>query len=326
MTAAALQSRKITDARDFGRVAVLCGGDSGEREVSLESGAAVADALRRRDVDAARWDPSEQGTTELLSAGFDRVWNALHGTRGEDGVVQGALDWARVPHTGSGVLASALAMDKLRSKRLFLQADLPTPAYHLIRSSGDAARAATDFGYPLVVKPANQGSSIGMSKVAEVADLEPAVQTALEYDDVVLVERCVIGDEITVGVLQGATLPSIRIETPRVFYDYRAKYESDNTLYRCPGVDDADVESRYAELALKAFDLLGCSGWGRVDFMHAPGDEPQVLEVNTVPGMTSHSLLPMAAEAAGIGFDELCWRVLETSFHAEAADERGQRR
>lgn len=326
MSRAALQSQKITVPSEFGRVAVLCGGHSGERDVSLASGAAVAEALQRRDVDAVRWDPSEQGTTALLDAGFDRVWNALHGTVGEDGVVQGALDWAGIAHTGSGVLASALAMDKLRSKRLFTHANLPTPDYQLARSAADAMRAAEEFGFPLVVKPANQGSSIGMSRVSEVAELDSALALALEFDDIALVERCVIGDEITVGILQGTTLPSIRIETPRVFYDYRAKYEADSTRYRCPGVDDNDVESRYAELALKAFDVLGCSGWGRVDFMHAPGEEPQVLEVNTVPGMTSHSLMPMAAEAAGIGFDELCWRVLETSFVGSAADEQGQRR
>lgn len=310
--------QRIENASEFGRVAVLLGGSSSERDVSLDSGAAVLEALKARNVDATAWDPALRTMPEFAAAGFDRVWNALHGPGGEDGVVQGALDWLGLPYTGSGVMASALAMDKLRSKRLFAAADIPTPAYRAASTAADARQAAAELGYPLVVKPVRQGSSIGMSRVQVADELDAAFDLALRHDDVALIEACIAGDEITVGILQDTTLPSIRIETPRSFYDYRAKYESDRTRYVCPGSEDGDVEARYAELALRAFDELGCAGWGRVDFMHESGGEPQVLEVNTVPGMTSHSLVPMAARAAGIGFEELCWRVLETSFAARA--------
>lgn len=313
MTGAALQESRITDPASFGRVAVLLGGASSERDVSLRSGRAVLAALRARDVDAEDWDPSERSLADFSAAGFDRAWNALHGPGGEDGVIQGALECLSMPYTGSGVMASALAMDKLRSKRLFVASGIDTPEYRAVRSAVEARRAADELGLPLVVKPVRQGSSIGMSKVFDAGDLDEAVSLALVYDDVALTERCVVGSEITVAVLQGMALPSVRIETPRVFYDYRAKYESDQTRYHCPGTDDADLESRYAELALRAFEELGCEGWGRVDFMHPADGQPQVLEVNTVPGMTATSLVPRAAAAAGIGFEELCWRVLETS-------------
>jgi D-alanine-D-alanine ligase len=312
-TGGELQDNRVLEAVDFGRVAVMLGGRSSEREVSLRSGRAVLEALARRDIDAQAWDPAERGLAELAAAGFDRVWNALHGPGGEDGSIQGALDWLDIPYTGSGVMASALAMDKLRSKKLFEAAGIPTPRYRIIRSLVDARSAAEDLGYPLVFKPMRQGSSIGMSKVFEPSELQPGLELALSYDDVALAEQCIVGSEITVAVLQGMALPSVRIETPRVFYDYRAKYESDNTEYHCPGSDDADTEAGYASLALRAFDELGCTGWGRVDFMHATGELPQVLEVNTVPGMTAQSLVPRSAAAAGIGFEELCWRVLETS-------------
>ncbi len=309
----------VREAADFGRVAVMLGGTSGEREVSLLSGAVVLKALRARGVDAHAWDAGKNSLADFAAAGFDRVWNALHGPGGEDGAIQGALEWLSVPYTGSGVLASALAMDKVRSKRLFGAAGISTPAYAVVRRAADAKRAADELGFPLMLKPAGQGSSLGMSKVFESGELEEAVELALEYDDCALVERCIVGDEITVSVLQGEALPSIRIETPRVFYDYRAKYESDRTEYVCPSTDDAQIERRYAELSLQAFEVLGCRGWGRVDFMHVRGEEPMVIEVNTVPGMTSHSLVPMAAKSAGIELDELCWRILETSFASGAA-------
>ena len=314
-----LQVSRIEDPAVFGRVAVMLGGTSSEREVSLRSGAAVLEALKQRQVDAEAWDPGERGLAEFASAGFDRVWNALHGPGGEDGVIQGALECLGVPYTGSGVMASALAMDKVRSKKLMSAAGIPTPAFRSASSVIDARAAGGALGFPLVVKPARQGSSIGMSKVFAADELEAALDTAMQYDDVAVIEQCIVGDEITVSVLQGTALPSVRIETPRVFYDYRAKYESDKTRYICPGSDDGAIEARYAELALRAFNELGCRGWGRVDFMHAAGDEPMVLEVNTVPGMTSHSLVPRAAQAAGIGFEELCWRVLETSVARQAA-------
>jgi len=303
----------VETARDFGRVAVMFGGFSSEREVSLESGSAVLDALQQRGVDAHAWDPAVRPLTEFATAGFERVWIALHGPGGEDGALQGALEWLDMPYTGSGVMASAIAMDKIRSKHLFDATGIPTPAYAVIRHRADAVLAVEELGLPLILKPAGQGSSVGMSKVFELEDLDSAVDLALQFGGVALAEQCIVGDEVTVSVLQGEALPSIRIETPRVFYDYRAKYESDRTEYHCPGTDDAELEQRYRDLATAAFAELGCSGWGRVDFMTGDDGEPKVLEVNTVPGMTSHSLVPMAARAAGMDFAELCWRILETS-------------
>jgi D-alanine-D-alanine ligase len=213
-------------------------------------------------------------------------------------------------------MASAIAMDKVRSKHLFRAAGIPTPDYAVITSREEAAVAAENLGFPLIIKPSGQGSSVGMSKIFERAELKAAVDEALRYGDTALLETCITGDEFTVAILQGEALPSIRIVTPRVFYDYRAKYQSDRTEYICPGTDDANEEVRYAELALAAFNELGCSGWGRVDFMTGSDGQPLVLEVNTVPGMTSHSLVPMAARQSGIDFDELCWRILETSVAA----------
>jgi D-alanine-D-alanine ligase len=296
----------------------MLGGFSSEREVSLDTGAAVLEALQSRGVDAKAWDPAEQSMTEFAGAGFDRVWIALHGPGGEDGALQGALQWLNTPYTGSGVMASALAMDKVRSKHLFQFAGIPTPDYVVIRQPSDAVTAVEEIGLPLILKPAGQGSSVGMSKVFERDELAEAATLALKFGGVALAERCIVGDELTVAVLQGEALPSIRIVTPRVFYDYRAKYESDRTEYICPGTPDAQTEQRYCELAVAAFRELGCTGWGRVDFMSGSDGEPQVLEVNTVPGMTSHSLVPMAARTSGIDFEELCWRILETSMlHGE---------
>ncbi|NOX69310.1 MAG: D-alanine--D-alanine ligase [Gammaproteobacteria bacterium] len=304
---------EISNPADFGRVAVMFGGISSEREVSLQSGNTVLKALLQRDVDAYAWDPAEKSLQDFACAGFDRVWIALHGPGGEDGAIQGALEWLDTPYTGSGVMASALAMDKIRSKHLFRAAGIATPDYRVVRDKADAMLAADDFGFPMVLKPAGQGSSVGMSKVFAANELSVAVELALGFGGHALAERCVIGQEVTVAVLQGEALPSIRIETPRVFYDYRAKYESENTHYICPGTQDDELEEHYRTVAVKAFDELGCTGWGRVDFMRAKGGEPQVLEVNTVPGMTSHSLVPIAAKGAGIDLPGLCWRVLETS-------------
>jgi len=307
------ERRTVHHAGDFGRVAVLYGGESAERVVSLDTGSAVLAALQARGIDAHGWDPAEHTMQELAGAGFERVWIALHGPGGEDGAIQGALQWLGLPYTGSGVMASALAMDKVRSKRVFDAAGIPTPEYAIVRHHSHAILAAEDFGYPLILKPACQGSSVGMTKVFEPDDLVAAVDLALSFDGLAIVEPCILGDEFTVAVLQGEALPSIRIETPRVFYDYRAKYESDRTEYHCPGTQGDDEESRYAALALAAFAELGCTGWGRVDFMTGSDGQPLVLEVNTVPGMTSHSLVPMAATRIGIDFAELCWRILETS-------------
>ena len=304
----------VADAADFGRVAVLLGGHSSEREVSLDTGTAVLAALRNRSVDAHAWDPAEKPMAEFAAAGFDRVWIALHGPGGEDGALQGFLQWLDIPYTGSGVMASAIAMDKVRAKHLFQAAGIPTPDYAVVTSRDEASVAAEKLGFPLIIKPSGQGSSVGMSKIFERDELNDAVDTALRYDAVALLETCITGDEFTVAVLQGSALSSIRIVTPRVFYDYRAKYESDRTEYICRGTGSDEEEATYAELAVAAFRELGCTGWGRVDFMTGADGQPLVLEVNTVPGMTSHSLVPMAARHDGIDFDELCWRILETSF------------
>ena len=312
------QRMVIENAADFGRVVVMYGGFSSEREVSLVSGAAVLAALRSRDIDVVGWDPAENNLAEFAAAGFDRAWIALHGAGGEDGGSQGMLQWLNTPYTGSGILASALAMNKILSKQLFNAAGISTPDYMVIEATGDAKLAADRFGFPLVIKPASQGSSVGMSKVFAADELQSAVDLALSFDGAALAERCIVGDETTVAVLQDQALPSIRIETPRVFYDYRAKYESENTRYFCPGTDDPEIEQRFHDRAIGAFNILGCTGWGRVDFMTGNDGEPQVLEVNTIPGMTSHSLVPMAAKVAGIDFAELCWRILETSVEAQS--------
>ncbi len=312
------QRHVVSDAAEFGRVAVMLGGHSSEREVSLDTGAAVLKALQSKGVDAHPWDPAENSMTEFEAAAFDRVWIALHGPGGEDGALQGLLQWLDIPYTGSGVMASAIAMDKVRSKHLFRAAGIPTPDYGVVKSRGEASVAAEQVGFPLIIKPSGQGSSVGMSKVFERAELNDAVEVALQYGDTALLESCVTGDEYTVAVLQGRALPSIRIVTPRVFYDYRAKYESDRTEYICCGTESDEEEAVYAELAVAAFNELGCAGWGRVDFMAGSDGLPLVLEVNTVPGMTSHSLVPMAANREGIDFEELCWRILETSFEANS--------
>ncbi len=309
----------VNDPAAFGRVAVVFGGDSSERAVSLETGAAVLEALRAKGVDAVGWDPADRSVAELAAADIDRAWIALHGSGGEDGKLQGLLEYLDVPYTGSGVMASALAMDKGRSKHLFTAAGIPTPEYRIVGTVAEAEQAANLIGYPLVVKPCHEGSSVGMSKLTEPAELGAAVTLALEYDDEVLVERCIEGRELTVAILQGEALPSIRIETPREFYDYRAKYESERTTYHCPGAADAAEEEECRALALAAFTELGCSGWGRVDFMAGQSGGLHVLEVNTVPGMTSHSLVPMAAREAGMDFGSLCWRVLETSMREPLA-------
>jgi D-alanine-D-alanine ligase len=310
---------QIRNAAEFGRVAVLFGGKSSERKVSIDTGSAVLAALQKRGVDAVAWDPAEHGMRNFVDGGFDRAWIALHGPGGEDGAIQGALQWMDTPYTGSGVMASALAMDKIRSKHVFRAAGIDTPDYDVIRDADQAPAAADRLGFPLVLKPAGQGSSVGMSKVADGSELGAAAKLALGFGEPALVEKCIAGDEITVAVLQGEALPSIRIVTPRIFYDYSAKYEADSTRYYCPGTDDAGRETHFRDIALRAFEVLGCSGWGRVDLMVGSDGIPQVLEVNTVPGMTSHSLVPMAAKVAGIDFAELCWRVLETSFAASTA-------
>ncbi|MEO0614982.1 MAG: D-alanine--D-alanine ligase [Pseudomonadota bacterium] len=306
---------RVEHARAFGRVAVLYGGVSPERDVSLDSGAAVHAALVSRGVDAELFDPAERALAELASAGFDRAWNALHGGAGEDGRLQGALSILGVPYTGSGVLGSALAMDKIRSKQLLAASGVAVPTSLALRRGEPIPGAVT---FPVFVKPVSGGSSLGAAPVHEARELESALEKAWAQDDTALIEPLLPGPEYTVGVLAGRALPSIRIEAAGRFYDYDAKYVDDDTRFECPALADGDpLAAALATAALRSFEVLGCSGWGRADLMLDSAGVPQVLEVNTVPGMTSHSLVPCAAAAAGIDFPELCWRVLQTSFAQE---------
>ncbi len=309
------QTTKVTSAKEFGKVAVLMGGTAAEREVSLRSGAAVLAALQSQGVDAHGIDfVGGESLHQLQQGGFDRVFIALHGRGGEDGQLQGALQTIGMPYTGSGVLGSALGMDKLRCKQLWHGAGLPTPKFLHVSESSDFNAVVQALGLPLMVKPAHEGSSIGMSKVIDAAQLAYAVEQAASCDDVVLVERWVTGREYTVAILNGAALPAIRLETPHDFYDFEAKYKSTDTHYHCPcGLNSID-EARLQKLALDAFTLAGTSGWGRIDMMEDQAGNFWLLEVNTVPGMTDHSLVPMAARAAGVSFESLVWQILETSF------------
>ena len=295
----------------FGKVAVLLGGKSAEREVSLKSGGMVLDALRSRGVDAFAFDPAERGLDALIDGRFARAFIALHGRFGEDGTVQGVLEWLGIPYTGSGVLASALAMDKLRTKRLWQSERLPTPAWVLLNEKTDYRVVARQLGLPLMVKPASEGSSIGMSKVRTAAKLGDAYRLAAKYDRVVIAEKFVDGAELTVGVLGERALPIIKLETPRDFYDYDAKYTADDTRYLIPSGLSVKKEKDVQALCMKAFRMLGCQGWGRVDLMLNRTGRPYLLEVNTSPGMTDHSLVPMAARAVGLSYADLCLRILE---------------
>jgi D-alanine-D-alanine ligase len=304
---------RVSAAPEFGRVAVLYGGSSAEREISLLTGAAVLAALRRRGVDAHGFDPAERELGGLRAEGFTRAWIALHGPGGEDGTAQGALEFLGVPYTGSGVTGSAIGMDKLRSKRLAAACQVPTPDFVVLRQSADLELALKRLGLPMIVKPASQGSSVGMTRVERAADLPAAWRAATQLEPVAFAEPWITGGEYTVAILQGAALPSIRIETPRAFYDYEAKYFRNDTRYFCPSGLAEQAEQQLRERALAAFEACGAEGWGRADFMMDQGGEPLLLEINTVPGMTDHSLVPMAARTAGIDFDELVWRVLETS-------------
>jgi D-alanine-D-alanine ligase len=306
--------RRVGNAAEFGRVAVLFGGDSSEREISLLTGNAVLEALKKRGVDAHAFDPRERALGELAAARFARVWIALHGPGGEDGTLQGALEYLGVPYTGSGVMGSAIGMDKLRTKRLALAIGVPTADFVVLTGEADFATALERLKLPLIVKPATQGSSVGMSKVERAEDLSAAYAAAAALETLVFAEPWIPGLEYTVSILQGAALPAIRIETPRTFYDYEAKYFRDDTRYFCPAGLSPSAERHLASLALAAFEAVGASGWGRADFMMDGAGRPLLLEVNTIPGMTSHSLVPMAARAVGIDFEELAWRVLETSF------------
>lgn len=312
-------SMNTLDPKTFGRVAVLLGGSSSEREVSLDSGRNVLEALRARGVDAFAVD-GIPALRELLAEGtVDRVFNILHGHHGggEDGIVQGLLEAFGVPYTGSDVLGSALSMDKIRSKQVWLALGLPTPRYVRLRKGDDVQAAARSLGLPVIVKPACEGSSVGVSRVFSESDLDAAIEQAARYPGELLMEQLIEGGEFTVGILDGRALPSIQVVPKGAWYDYEAKYVSDETRYLCPGLEGA-AEAELGALALRAFEALGCRGWGRVDVMRDREGGNWLLEVNTAPGMTSHSLVPKAARQTGLGFEDLCLAILAQTLEGSA--------
>jgi len=311
---------RITNPADFGRVAVLMGGTSSERDVSLDSGRNCLAALLRRGVDAYAVDGIGALVDELVAHRCDRVFNILHGHAGggEDGVLQGLLEAFGVPYTGSDVLGSALTMDKIRTKQMWLSLNLPTPRYARVSQSDDVAAAARWLGLPVIVKPSCEGSSVGVSRVFDETDLPNAITLAARYPGELLMEQLIEGEEFTVAILDADALPTIRIVPAGEYYDYHAKYLAEDTQYICPGLSgSAEMEMR--ALALEAFRTAGCSGWGRVDIMRGRDGINYLLEVNTAPGMTSHSLVPISAHTFGIEFDDLVWRILETSLHARTS-------
>jgi len=296
--------------QDFGRVAVLFGGTSAEREISLKSGQAVLQALQQAGVNAEAFDPVDRNIGDVKA--YDRAFIVLHGRGGEDGTMQGALELLGVPYTGSGVLASALGMDKTRTKQLWLGCGLPTPAYARLTANTNFTQVIADLGLPLMVKPAHEGSSIGMRKVERAEDLQPAYEFAAQYDSEIIAEKWVTGKEYTIVILGNKALPIIRLQPHQShgFYDFEAKYNANDTQYLCPcGLSDEDEQALQA-LALRAFDMVGATGWGRIDAMRDEQGNFWLLEVNTVPGMTDHSLVPMAAKAAGLSFEQLVLTIL----------------
>lgn len=311
MSAVNLAPPRFDDPSRFGRVAVLMGGTSSEREVSLNSGQNVLEALLSRGVQAFAVD-GVPALVEAIRAGrVDRVFNILHGGDGENGVLQGLLQSLGVPYTGPGVLGSALTMDKIRTKQVWQAAGLPTAGFVRIAPGGDLAAAVRALGFPVFVKPSTEGSSVGVFKIESEDDLAPAVAFASSYAGELLAEQMLTGGEFTVGILGDVALPSVRIVPAQGWYDYHAKYIADDTQYLCPGLDNADDEERIRTLALEGFRAAGCSGWGRVDVMRHADGRFLLMEVNTAPGMTSHSLVPKAAAQVGIAFEALCWRILE---------------
>lgn len=310
---------RVTDPAAFGRVVVLMGGESAEREISLLTGAAVLQALKNKGVQAEGLDAGKDLVARLTAGRYDRVWIALHGRGGEDGTLQGLLSFLGLPFTGSGVLGSAICMDKLRTKRLLQGAGLPTPRYCVIRNEADLVEAGEQLGLPVMVKPSDEGSSIGMTKVERPDQMKAAWELASGFNCDVFAEEWIAGPEFTAAMLHDQPLPLIRIQTDSTFYDYQAKYFSDDTRYQCPCGLPAAQERELQDVARAAFEAVGARGWGRVDIMLSPQAGPLILEINTVPGMTSHSLVPMAAAAAGTGFDDLVWKILETSLGTPAA-------
>ncbi len=318
MTVGGFPPPRVTDARAFGRVAVLMGGSSAEREVSLDSGRGVLAALQSRGVDAHMVDGIPALVDALVSGKFDRVFNILHGGDGENGVLQGLLQGFEVPFTGPGVLGSALTLDKIRTKQVWQAAGLPTARFARIAPGGDLAAAVHGIGLPVFVKPSTEGSSVGVFRVLSEDDLKPALEFAAGHDGDLLAEQMLTGGEFTVGVVGDVVLPSVRIVPAGDWYDYHAKYIADDTQYLCPGLEGAD-EDEIRVLALQGFLAAGCSGWGRVDLMRHGDGKLMLMEINTAPGMTSHSLVPKAARQMGVEFDELCWRILEQSMPGSPA-------
>ncbi|PJI34869.1 D-alanine--D-alanine ligase [Acinetobacter pseudolwoffii] len=308
----------MSNASKFGKVAVLLGGKSAEREVSLDSGTAVLEALVRSGVNAEAFDPQERSVTELVN--YDRAFIVLHGRGGEDGQIQGVLEWLDVPYTGTGVQGSAIGMDKVKTKQVWQGSELPTAPYRIVTKDSDAADIVNSLGLPLIIKPVHEGSSIGMSKVEKIEDFAEAIAKATEHDAVVMAEKWITGREFTIVVLNGQALPVIRLEPPQdvAFYDYEAKYNRNDVQYGIPcGLSEAE-EQQLKALSLRAFQAVGASGWGRIDAMQDEQGNFWLLEVNTVPGMTSHSLVPKAAAAVGYSFDELCVAILEQTLTGSA--------
>ncbi|HCB29540.1 MAG TPA: D-alanine--D-alanine ligase [Acinetobacter lwoffii] len=308
----------MSNASKFGKVAVLLGGKSAEREVSLDSGTAVLEALVRSGVNAEAFDPQERSVTELVN--YDRAFIVLHGRGGEDGQIQGALEWLNVPYTGTGVQGSAIGMDKVKTKQVWQGSELPTAPYRIVTKDSDATEIVNALGLPLIIKPVHEGSSIGMSKVEKIEDFAEAITKATEHDAVVMAEKWITGREYTIVVLNGQALPVIRLEPPQdvAFYDYEAKYQRNDVQYGIPcGLSEAE-EQQLKALSLRAFQAVGASGWGRIDAMQDEQGNFWLLEVNTVPGMTSHSLVPKAAAAVGYSFDELCVAILEQTLTGSA--------
>jgi len=308
----------VSNASKFGKVAVLFGGKSAEREVSLDSGNAVLEALLRSGVQAEAFDPKHRSVTELVN--YDRAFIVLHGRGGEDGQIQGTLEWLDVPYTGTGVQGSAIGMDKIKTKQIWQGTDLPTAPYRIINKDSNIDEIVDSLGLPVIIKPVHEGSSIGMSKVEKKEDFAQAIAKATEHDAIVMAEKWITGCEYTIVVLNGEALPVIRLEPPKdvAFYDYDAKYQRNDVQYGIPsGLSESD-EKQLQQLTLRAFQAVGASGWGRVDAMQDQQGNFWLLEINTVPGMTSHSLVPKAAKAVGVGFDELCVAILEQTLQGTA--------
>jgi len=308
-----MKALRIQQPEDFGRVAVLMGGSAAEREVSLKSGLAVFEALKNQAVDVVAVDVKESAIAALAAQKIDRVFNIIHGRGGEDGVLQAILEDMNLPCTGSGVMASALTMDKLRTKLCWQGYGLLTPKWFVLKDEKEIDACIESLGFPVIVKPAQEGSSIGMSKANNKNELRKALILAENYQCDVLVEAWVTGEEYTVAVIDGEALPVIRLQTANEFYDFEAKYQSNSTQYHCPCGLSEQQENKLKVLAVEACKVVGVKGWGRVDVFIDSEGEAQLIEVNTVPGMTDHSLVPMAAKAEGCDFDELVWRILETS-------------